>query len=70
VEDIFKRPAPTVKTPVFDLAIAGLCWIADGYNVIALDTHSVTIGNRRLFRHSLEQSIARTGRLDLPSEAK
>jgi hypothetical protein len=70
IEDLFRRPAPTVKTPALDLGMAGLCWIADGCNVTALDAHSVTIGNRRFFRHSLEQSIERTRMSDFPLEAK
>jgi len=58
-EDIFKRPAAlTVKTPPLDLGTFGLCWVIDGQNVVALDACSVTIGDRRMFRHSLDQSIA------------
>ena len=56
VEDLFKRPAPTAKTPALDLGTLGLCWVIDGRNVVALDAYSATIGDRRMFR-SLDQSI-------------
>ena len=56
VEDLFKRPAPTAKTPALDLGTLGLCWVIDGRNVVALDAYSATIGGRRMFR-SLDQSI-------------
>jgi hypothetical protein len=55
-EDLFKRPAPTAKTPALDLGTLGLCWVIDGRNVVALDAYSATIGDRRMFR-SLDQSI-------------
>jgi hypothetical protein len=58
-QDIFKKPAaPTATTLPLDLAAVGLCWVIDGQNVVALDACSVTIGDRRMFRHSLDQSIA------------
>ena len=56
VEDLFKRPAPTAKTPALDLGTLGLCWVIDGRNVVALDAYSATIGDGRMFR-SLDQSI-------------
>ncbi len=58
-QDIFKKPAaPTATTLPVDLGTVGLCWVIDGQNVVALDACSVTIGDRRMFRHSLDQSIA------------
>jgi hypothetical protein len=55
--DIFKKPAAPAATRLpLDLGTVGLCWVIDGQNVVALDACSVTIGDRRIFRHSLDQS--------------
>jgi hypothetical protein len=58
-EDIFKNPAaPAAKTRPLNLGTIGLCWVLDGRNVVALDAYSATIGDMRIFRHSLDRSIA------------
>jgi hypothetical protein len=57
-QDIFKKPAaPTATMPRLDVGTVGLCWVVDGQNVVALDAHSATIGDKRIFRHSLDPSI-------------
>jgi hypothetical protein len=58
-QDIFEKPAAAAGTTLpLDLGTVGLCWVIDGKNVVALDACSVTIGDRRIFRHLLDQSTA------------